>query len=150
MALFTERLMTLRERLRTEENLSNLFKYFMDNLAEDPEFRTSCELTEFDMLFEVMSATVQERIGKQKLNKSQYLALKLPEDPSFYHAVCGKTFALVVMAFYFEDLGMGLIACSGSAVKPRGQMIYGRFTTIKTTVPKDRLSITPDQSRRLH
>ncbi|MBF0160217.1 MAG: hypothetical protein HQL58_11915 [Magnetococcales bacterium] len=151
MGLFDEHMAVLREKLRTTDDFSDLFNYFMTHMAENPKFNATLERVEFDMLFGIMERMAKERTGKKSLslNRRLYIALQSKEDRNFYHGVCGNP-TLVVIAFYFEDLSMGLIACSGSAIRPKYTMLYGRFTAIKTDKPKDLLSVTPDQSRRLH
>ncbi|RJP29926.1 MAG: hypothetical protein C4527_10635 [Candidatus Omnitrophota bacterium] len=107
MQPYKDKLKTLQKMLISEDNFNITFKYFFEQLGEDPSFIESSKKVKNPFLKSILKA-----IGKQIFNEEDAVAhlmlLKLPKS-SFYHGSCfihGRMASII----YFEDIEMGMVA----------------------------------------
>ncbi len=118
------RLAVLREKVVTATDLSDVVRYFFDELADKPGFLELGERFTDATLSEVLGQVVI-RIVPGGARRIELVLLRLPED-RFVHGTLAMprwhgTF------LYFEDIRRGVLALGGMA----GPMHFARFTVVE-------------------
>jgi hypothetical protein len=125
-------LATLKEKLVTAENFSEVWTYFFDHFAEDPAFIALGDRTTSDFLNAVL-AQVGGQLFKTPAVLAGTLLTRLPEH-QFLHGACTLNGRLANI-IYFEDIHTGLLAVVVSESPARTQMV--RFTGRPLPVSRD-------------
>jgi hypothetical protein len=116
-------LATLKEKLLTAKDFSEVAEYFFDHFGDHPEFMNLGEPAEDGFLDAVLAEVAAQLFGRSAVVNDIRL-IRLPED-GFIHGgfnVEGK-FGNVI---YFEGLHRGLVAIAWSFSPPETK--YARFS----------------------
>lgn len=117
------RLQELQQKLRHDKDLAPVWDYFLTHLAEDPAFIALGERFRDPFVESVVTEVGRQLYGPG--GKVRGLLLSRLPDQAFIHggfSVAGRVGAV----FYFEDVGMGLVAVAENA--PSTLMRYARFS----------------------
>ena len=98
---------TLKHKLTTAKEFSEVFAYFLDHFGEDPGFIALGERTDSPFL-EGMLAQIGEQMFGRKVHVGNVLLTLLPEQ-QFIHGTCTLNGRLTTV-LYFEDITTGLLA----------------------------------------
>jgi hypothetical protein len=106
------RLATLKQKLQTAREFSEVWRYFMDHFGDDPDFMALGEQTRDNFLEQAVSQIAAQLTGAPVTVASMIL-IRLPEH-GFIHGsvVLGGRPGNVM---YFEDIHMGLMGVAWSA-----------------------------------
>jgi len=121
-----DRLQELKQKLTFEADLSDIWSFYMDHFADDPEFTELGEPAYNEYLDAVLHKTCQHLFGR---------AIKITDNFMIYIAkyrlfhgpfqVKGRIGGVI----YFEDLKIGLLAVSADD-PPNDAVKYSRFSEI--------------------
>ena len=117
------KLATLKAKLATAKNFSEVTGYFLDHFGEDPSFLELGQLASDDFIEQVVAEVAGQLFGRRVPIRNLRL-VRLPEQ-EFLHGgftVEGKVGTLI----YFEDQRKGLIAIAWSVAPPETK--FARFS----------------------
>jgi hypothetical protein len=118
-------LTTLRERLKTATQFSDVWDYFLTNFGEKPEFFHEGEGIQDEFLEQVLAQVGRSLFGLPVLVEG--IRLVGLREHHFIHGSATINGNLTTV-LYFDDLCKGMLAIT-SAQKP-GEMTFARFTGV--------------------
>jgi hypothetical protein len=113
---------TLRRRISTDQDLSSFWKYFLDNLANDPHFIDSGQPCEAPYLEDLLEMVGRHVYGKSKVRVADSLWIGL-RDYDLIHGTCSIQNRMTG-AIYFPGLKIGVAGFHTSG----SRMVYSRFS----------------------
>ncbi|MEH2198264.1 hypothetical protein [Nostoc sp.] len=119
-----DQLQELKRKLTNDADLSDIWLFYMDHFADQPEFTDLGELAYNEYLDAVLQKTYQQMFGSA-IKISDFLLIYIAPYHFFHGAfqVEGRIGGVI----YFEDIKIGLIAVSAD-YPPTDVVKYSRFT----------------------
>ena len=112
---------TLRFKISTAKDFSEVFEYFFDHFGEDPKFFDAGEPAENDLLLQLLGQ-IGGQIFKTDRVKLDNLRLIRVKEYNFIHG--GMTInGAMANVIYCEDLQQGLLCLFRPTVKPPTQFV---------------------------
>jgi hypothetical protein len=122
----TERLVHLREILRTATDFRDPWDYFHDELVLDPTFM-QIGRPEFSRRLEGVLSAVGSRLLGQEVRPRELMLFHL-KDQSFWHGTCGLG-DRVTVCFHFEDVDQGLAGLMRDLTS--GEVLLARLSLVE-------------------
>jgi hypothetical protein len=121
-----DRLQELKQKLTDEADLSDIWSFYMDHFADDPEFTELGEPVHNEYLDAVVHKTCQHLFG-DAIKIMDFLLIYIADYRLFHgpFQVQGRIGGVI----YFEDLKIGLLAVSAHN-PPTDVVKYSRFSEI--------------------
>jgi hypothetical protein len=116
-------LATLKKKLQTAREFSEVWRYFMDHFGEDPDFMALGEQTR-DTFLEQTVAQIGAQLTGTPVSVVTTLLIRVP-DQGFIHG-CVTLGGRPGNLLYFEDIHMGLLGVAWSAATAEAKFV--RFT----------------------
>jgi hypothetical protein len=116
-------LATLKDKLATASDFSEVQRYFLDHFGEDPEFMKLGEKARHPFL-EAVFAQIGQQLFRSPAALMELLLIRLPEH-HFIHGSCVLNGRLS-QVIYFEDVQLGLLTVLASLTPPETK--YARFS----------------------
>lgn len=132
-----ERLQELKQKLRSEKDLSRIWLFYMDHFADHREFTDLGEPAHNQYLDTVVHKTCQQMFGKKiKINNSFLIYIA---EYHFFHGSfqVDKRIGGVI---YFEDIKIGLLAVSAD-FPPTDVVKYSRFSELNRMSAPNRYNL---------
>jgi hypothetical protein len=132
-----QRLEQLKEKIQTENDFGEIWKFFFDHLGENERFVRSGKQADSDIqdfVQPVVANICKHILGREVM----IIEMLLTEAPGqhFYHGPC-LTDAGLCVVLYFDDIKMGVFSFTQGLGS--GLVHYARFTTLP--VPRDNVAI---------
>jgi hypothetical protein len=121
-----DRLQELKQKLKNEADLSNIWSFYMDHFADDPEFTDLGKPAHHQYLDAIIHKTCEQMFGRA-IKITNFFSIYIPEYRLFHgpFQVQGRIGGVI----YFEELKMGLLAVSADN-PPTDMVKYSRFSTL--------------------
>jgi hypothetical protein len=121
-----DRLQELKQKLRSEADLSHIWSFYMDHFADDPKFTNLGEPAYNEYLDAILHKTCQQMFGRTIKIKDFFL-IYIAKYLLFHgpFQVDGRIGGVI----YFEDLKIGLLAVSADN-PPTDLVKYSRFSEV--------------------
>jgi hypothetical protein len=111
-----EKIQRLRSITRTAKEISEAFSYFLDLTEQYPDFMNDGKHGQSDNVVEIIGYSFGKILGKEGfMVMDQVMSINLPQY-SLTHGSCICLDHMIVF-YYFEDMGMGVLAASGGRKK---------------------------------
>lgn len=119
-----DRLQELKQKLTAVADLSDIWSFYMDHFADQPEFTDLGEPAYNEYLDAVLHKTCQQMFGKE-IKITGFFLIYIAADHLFHGAfqVEGRIGGVI----YFEDIKIGLLAVSAD-YPPTDAVKYSRFS----------------------
>ncbi|MDZ8189441.1 MAG: hypothetical protein RMX96_31965 [Nostoc sp. ChiSLP02] len=121
-----DRFQELKQKLTLEADLSNIWLFYMDRFAEQPEFIELGEPNYNQYLNNVLQKTCQQMFGRA-VKITDFFSIYIAEH-HFFHAPF-QVERRIGGVIYFEDIKVGLIAVSAD-YPPTDAVKYSRFSEV--------------------
>ncbi len=133
MAHFHYKIEQLKELLQNSDNFSEIFDYFLRELADHENFLQKCKKANHPKLKQIVKQVAQSAL-QSEVQITRYMLLKFPALP-FFH---GGFFANGNLAslFFFQDVDMGLMSISLFPLSSETR--FTRFRALAVDVKGDR------------
>ncbi|OQY57597.1 MAG: hypothetical protein B6245_16200 [Desulfobacteraceae bacterium 4572_88] len=107
LSKFEKNLEVLKDMLITADDFKDVYEYFFDHMAENPDFIKLGKRSENPSLKRV-TELIAKRLFKKKVKVRNLLLKKIPEY-SFYHGPCLIKGRMAGVLF-FEDIDVGMLS----------------------------------------
>lgn len=127
MTSYVEKLTHLKQLVETSADLSEPFRYFMDDIALHPAFIADSFRTKNKLIVTIIKRALKEYFNLA-IDTNQCMIMEYKEDKNFHHGLCMMSGHMLVF-FHFVQLRIGMVLMSD----PRtGMSNYIRFRAIIT------------------
>lgn len=139
MKRYAEKLETLKDKLRNENEFSKTFQFFFDRVSRDADFMGAGKKVKYAHMKNLLKAVCEELFDETPAITGLFV-IRLRRD-RFYHGSCFLNGRMTAF-FYFEEIDMGMVAVT---ISLSGLMKYARITS--TPIGPDKAIILPDPNK---
>jgi hypothetical protein len=116
---------TLKEKLVSSDNFSEVMHYFFDHFAENEAFLELGRLRHSSLIETIAHEAAASALGEKVVIHNMRL-VRLAQQ-KFCHGPCFVNHHIATL-FFFEDIQTGMMAIALSSAS--GQMLYARITAV--------------------
>jgi hypothetical protein len=142
---FKDHLETLKTKLATENNFSDIYDYFFTYLGENPKFMDYGKPVKKPELKATLKKFGEYLFEGEDVQITHFMIIQAKKT-KFYHGSCFIN-GCIAGIFYFEDIEMGMAGVSMSHIT--GQTEFFRFTSTRIEGNKN-VAVPPGWKKTIH